>query len=190
MRNYALRTSAFICNRCYLVRIKATHYELFMFRKPKMDHVQELGMNFFVYVQNKTKLDALADADNFLGNCPVSRACLVYFPENHEVRRIRYVQFHQEILEEQSKNRMIPRLIPQTPIIDVENPDENHTENYHSTENISGNTENCYSDLRFSMFSQEDNNGSLRYSQRDHRHPNYFGNYVNSGEAIFFRRRD
>ena len=90
---YAVKTSAYIRNRCYCPRTEKTPYELFTGNRPNISNMEELGSKCFAYVQDKRKLDARSKEAIFVGYDSTSPANLVYFPTENAIRRVRCVTF-------------------------------------------------------------------------------------------------
>ena len=77
---YAVRTSAYIRNRCYNPRTGKTPYELFTDKKPNLNNMHIFGTICYSYVHQKKKLDPRSKKGIFLGYDGQSPAYLVYFP--------------------------------------------------------------------------------------------------------------
>ena len=54
---YAVKTAAYIRNRCFNSRTEITPYESFTGRKPNIANMHIFGSKCYAYVQNKKKLD-------------------------------------------------------------------------------------------------------------------------------------
>ncbi|KAF2353036.1 hypothetical protein FHG87_016210 [Trinorchestia longiramus] len=96
--NYAVRTAAYIRNRCYNPRLQKTPYEALIHAKPNVSTMHKFSIKCHVYVQNRTKLDARSEEGTFIGYDPYSPAYLVYFKKNNTVRRVRCVKFNDKQL--------------------------------------------------------------------------------------------
>ena len=101
--NHAVRTAAYIRNRCYSDRLKCTPIEKFTGEKPNINNMHVFGATCFAYIQDKTKLDPRADKGRFIGYDPYSPAYMVYFADRNLIRRVRCVEFfddefHGEVL--------------------------------------------------------------------------------------------
>ena len=90
---YALKTSAYIRNRCYNPRTRKTPFEMMTGHKPNLKNMHIFGTICYAYVQNKKKLDARCERGIFLGYDMKSPAYLIYFPEKDDVKRVRCVKF-------------------------------------------------------------------------------------------------
>ena len=92
---YALKYSVYVKNRCYNSRIGKTPFEIMTGICPNINKLEVFGAKCFAYVQNKQKLDDRAKEGMFLGFDCSSPAYLVYFPQEHVVRKVRCVIFNQ-----------------------------------------------------------------------------------------------
>ena len=70
--NHAVRTAAYIRNRCYSDRLKCTPIEKFTGEKPNINNMHVFGATCFAYIQDKSKLDPRADKGRFIGYDPYS----------------------------------------------------------------------------------------------------------------------
>ena len=93
---YAVKNASYIRNRCFNPRTGKTPLELFAGVKPNLSNVQKFGSTCYAYVQNKKKLDSRSRQGIFGGYDPRSPAHFVYFPETHDIQRIRCVKFNVE----------------------------------------------------------------------------------------------
>lgn len=90
---YAVMTSAYIRNRCYNCRTGKTPYESMTGIKPNLSNMHVFGTECHAHVQGKTKLDARGEKGIFVGYDRSSPAFLVYYPQQHTVKKIRCVKF-------------------------------------------------------------------------------------------------
>ena len=97
---YAVRTSAYIRNRCFNPRTGKTPYELFTDKKPNLSNMHIFGTICYSYIQEKKKLDPRSEKGIFVGYDGQSLAYLVYFPHNDDVKRVRCVKFKDEFQHE------------------------------------------------------------------------------------------
>lgn len=96
---YAVKTSAYIRNRCYNSRTGITPFEALTGEKPNLDNMHIFGTVCYAYLQNKKKLDARSEQGIFLGYDTQSPAYQVYFPDRDDVRKVRCVKFNEKFLE-------------------------------------------------------------------------------------------
>ena len=92
---YALKYSVYVKNRCFNSRTGKTPFEIITGIRPNINKLEIFGAKCFAYVQNKRKLDDRAKEGMFLGFDSDSPAYLVYFPQEHSVRKVRCVMFNQ-----------------------------------------------------------------------------------------------
>ena len=90
---YAVKTAAYIRNRCYNSRLNCTPYEAITSNKPSLRHMQIFGSKCFAYVQDKKKLDDRSEEGVFIGYDNSSPSYFVYFPHTNNVRKVRCVKF-------------------------------------------------------------------------------------------------
>ena len=100
---YALKTAAYIRNRCFNNRTRLTPYEAFTSKKPDLSHMYTFGSKCFAYVQEKKKLDDRCEQGTFMGYDTCSPAYLVYFPVKNLIRRVRCVKFSCPMSEDDHK---------------------------------------------------------------------------------------
>ena len=94
MWTYALATSGYIRNRCYVQRTRSTPYELFTGKRPNLKNMVPFGTKCFVYVEiHKRKLDDRSQKGVFVGYDRESPAYLVYDRSTCVVRKSRNVKF-------------------------------------------------------------------------------------------------
>ena len=93
---YAVMTSAHIRNRCFNNRTMSTPYQSLTGKKPDLSKMHKFGSICYAYVQKPKKLDDRAKQGIFIGYDKSSPAYMVYFPENHTVRKVRCVKFTNE----------------------------------------------------------------------------------------------
>jgi len=125
MWTYAVKTAAYIRNRCYNVRTSKTPYELLTGLKPNLSNMHTFGTVCFAYVQNKGKLDPRSEEGIFVGYDSQSPAYLVYFPSKRVVWRVRCVKFTRgfegadsqifQDVQPQSGNKISTQLLDKTP---------------------------------------------------------------------------
>ena len=109
--NYALRSAAYIRNRCFNNRLGLTAFEAFTSKKPDLSKIESFGSTCYAYVQNKKKLDDRAREGKFVGFDPLSPAYLVYFAATSEIRRVRCVEFFKNNVTTRQDDECCP-LIP------------------------------------------------------------------------------
>ena len=109
---YAVKTSAYIRNRCYNPRTGKTPFELMTGHKPNLKNMHVFGTVCYAYVQDKKKLDARCKKGVFLGYDPQSPAYFVYFPEQEDVKRVRCVKFSETFDSEGKKRYQVPEEYP------------------------------------------------------------------------------
>ena len=90
---YAVKTSAYIRNRCFNPRTGKTPYELFTDKKPNLRNMHVFGTVCYSYIQEKKKLDPRSEQGIFLGYDGQSPAYLIYYPNKDNVKRVRCVKF-------------------------------------------------------------------------------------------------
>ena len=90
---YAVKTSAYIRNRCFNPRTGKTPYEMFTDNKPNLRNMHIFGTVCYSYKQEKKKLDPRSERGIFLGYDGQSPAYLVYYPNRNDVKRVRCVKF-------------------------------------------------------------------------------------------------
>ena len=94
MWTYALATSGYTRNRCYVQRTRSTPYELFTGKRPNLKNMVPFGTKCFVYVENhKRKLDDRSQTGVFVGYDRESPAYLVYDRSTCVVRKSQNVKF-------------------------------------------------------------------------------------------------
>ena len=108
--NHALRTSAYIRNRCFVKRLKCTPYEAFTKKRPNIKNMHIFGSDCYAYNQNAKKLDARAELGKFVGYDYNSPAYLVYFGPGIPIRKVRCVEFIDNVENEELDNTMFPIL--------------------------------------------------------------------------------
>ena len=99
--SYAVKTSAYIRNRCYHSRTGKTPYELITGRKSNLSNMHVFGSVCYTCSQEKT-LDACSKQVIFVGYDNESPAYLVYFPEQNNIKKVRCVKFAEKFEEEET----------------------------------------------------------------------------------------
>lgn len=94
---YAVKTSAYIRNRCYNPRTGKNPYEMMTGVKPNLKNMHIFGTYCYAYIQNKKKLDDRCERGIFLGYDTQSPAYLMYFSEKNDVKRVRCVKFNEKL---------------------------------------------------------------------------------------------
>lgn len=89
----AVKTAAYIRNRCYNPRAGKTPFEAMTELQPNLKNMHISGTVCYAYIQNKMKLEARCEQGTFLGYDTQSPAYLVYFPERDDVKRAQCVKF-------------------------------------------------------------------------------------------------
>ena len=105
---YAVKTAAYIRNRCYNPRTGKTPFEIMTGEKPNLKNMHIFGTVCYAYVQQKKKLDARSERGIFLGYDTQSPAYLVYFAEQDDVKRVRCVKFSESMEGDISKRELNP----------------------------------------------------------------------------------
>ncbi|KAF2354576.1 Integrase catalytic core [Trinorchestia longiramus] len=95
--NHAVRTAAYIRNRSFNKRTGKTPFEMFTGKKPDISNMHIFGSKCFAKRQNSGKLDPRSEQGFFVGYDPCSPAYLIYFPETHQIKRVRCVTFCDKI---------------------------------------------------------------------------------------------
>ncbi|KAL7641208.1 UNVERIFIED_CONTAM: hypothetical protein RMT77_008346 [Armadillidium vulgare] len=99
--SYAVKTSAYIRNRCYHSKTGKTPHELITGRKTNLSNMHLFGSVCYAYSQEKKKLDAHSKQGIFVGYDNESPAYLVYFPEQKNIKKIRCVKFTEKFGQEE-----------------------------------------------------------------------------------------
>ena len=110
--NHALRTSAYIRNRCFVKRLSRTPFEAFTKQRPNIKNMHIFGTDCYAYKQNVKKLDAKAELGKFVGYDYNSPAYLVYFGQEYPIRRVRCVEFIDDCDDEDNDVTRFPILTP------------------------------------------------------------------------------
>ena len=106
--HYAVKTSAYIRNRCYSQRIGKTPYELFTTVRPNISNMHVFGSRCFAYIHgHKTKFEPRSKEGIFVGYDGNSTAFLVYFPDIG-VKKSRCVNFIKSDSFETEDNIAVP----------------------------------------------------------------------------------
>ncbi|KAK3874235.1 hypothetical protein Pcinc_020808 [Petrolisthes cinctipes] len=123
---YALRTAAYIRNRCYNPRTGKTPFEIMTGEKPNLKNMKIFGSLCYAYVQEKKKLDARCERGVFVGYDNQSPAYLVYLPEQDNLKRVRCVKFSQEQGVTNDAVEEYARPVPETEDKHSEEDEEDH----------------------------------------------------------------
>ncbi|KAK3895660.1 hypothetical protein Pcinc_000583 [Petrolisthes cinctipes] len=123
---YALRTAAYIRNRCYNPRTGKTPFEMMTGEKPNLKNMKIFGSLCYAYVQEKKKLDARCERGVFVGYDNQSPAYLVYLPEQDNIKRVRCVKFSQEQELTNDAVEEYARPVPETEDKHSEEDEEDH----------------------------------------------------------------
>ncbi|KAK3881424.1 hypothetical protein Pcinc_014144 [Petrolisthes cinctipes] len=123
---YALRTAAYIRNRCYNPRTGKTPFEIMTGEKPNLKYMKIFGSLCYAYVQEKKKLDARCERGVFVGYDNQSPAYLVYLPEQDNLKRVRCVKFSQEQGVTNDAVEEYARPVPETEDKHSEEDEEDH----------------------------------------------------------------
>ena len=173
---YAVKTSAYIRNRCYNSRTGGTPYEMMTKLKPNLSNMHVFGTVCYGYVQNKKKLDARSEQGIFLGYDTESPAYLVYYPEINDVRKIRCVRFTEKFPEEGKVTEYIydecPLYTPSSPkvsdFLEIEHASkDDQKEHSHGQE----------SELNEVNQDEYKNDFNRKYPTRERRKPKYLNDY-------------
>ena len=150
---YAAKYAVYARNRCLNHRLGITAYEAFTGRKPKLAKMQIFGSKCFAYVQDKKKMDQRSEEAIFVGFDSNSPAYQVYFPKQHTVKKVRCIQFLEEMSQQESLDDFEPEEFNEEALGDVQG---------ESSGNSAGETT-----LQ-----------SPRYPQRNRKPPSYLEDYV------------
>ncbi|KAF2345406.1 Reverse transcriptase RNA-dependent DNA polymerase [Trinorchestia longiramus] len=101
--NHAVRTAAYMRNRCFNKRTGKIPFEMFTGKKPDISNMHIFGSKCVAKRQNPGKLDSRSEQRFFVGYDPCSPAYLIYFSETRQIKRVRCVTFCDKI----SRNVMI-----------------------------------------------------------------------------------
>ena len=175
--NHAVRTAAYIRNRCHVPRLNCTPYEKFTSSKPNVGNMHIFGSTCFAYIQDKKKLDPRAEQGQFVGYDFCSPAFLIYFSSRNEIRRVRCVEFFDQIPDiNQDHVPEIPQLVPEEEA--GEQDEENEVDN-------SGITEKKILAAKSTIKKTEPaaTENVSRQSSRVKKAPKYLGDYVTSGDS-------
>lgn len=91
---YAVAAASYTRNRCYQQRTKKTAFELFIGKKPNIEHMMPFGSECYVRLENVRKLDERAERRIFLGYDRSSPSYIVYNPDDRSVKCSRNVKFN------------------------------------------------------------------------------------------------
>ena len=169
---YAVKAAAYICNRCYNPRTTKTPFEIFTNEKPNISNMHVFGTKCFAYIQDKKKLDNRSRQGVFVGYDSQSPAYLVYFPDKHDIKRVRCVKFSETLKMEEEQNDI--EYGQQRPLRkDVE--DQNQINAQEETETSETETSETETSETETNETEEQNR---RYPQREHKKPAYLSDYV------------
>ncbi|KAJ8038704.1 hypothetical protein HOLleu_16202 [Holothuria leucospilota] len=93
---YAVKTAAYIRNRCYNKRLQKTPFETFTGKKPNLANMHIFGSPCYAYVHETKKLDSKGKQGIFVGYNHKSPAYLVYYPHSGMVQRARLIKMASE----------------------------------------------------------------------------------------------
>ena len=90
---YAIKSAAYIRNRCYNNRTNQTPYETMTGVKPDLSKMSVFGSECYAYKHDHTKLDTRCEKGNFVGHDTNSPAYLIFYPGSGKVLKHRLVKF-------------------------------------------------------------------------------------------------
>ncbi|PIK61473.1 hypothetical protein BSL78_01598 [Apostichopus japonicus] len=89
---YAVKTAAYIRNRCFNSRVQKTPYEAFTGIRPNVGNMHIFGSLCYAYTHDTKKLDPKATQGVFVGYDTKSPAYLVFYPDADKVQRVRLIK--------------------------------------------------------------------------------------------------
>ncbi|KAJ8025409.1 hypothetical protein HOLleu_32956 [Holothuria leucospilota] len=98
---HAVKTAAYIRNRCYNNRLQKTPFEAFTGKKPNLANMRIFGSPCDAYVHETKKLDSKGKQGISVGYDHKSPAYLVYYPHNDMVQRARLIKMASEFTTNQ-----------------------------------------------------------------------------------------
>ena len=159
---YAVKTAAYIRNRCYNPRLEITPFEALTGKVPTLSNMHTFGTECFAYVQNKKKLDHRCEKGILLGYDSHSPAYLVYFAKEGNIKKVRCVAFNDKYTEKVDIPKQMEVYHPCIPM------SKEQEENI-QPEEIENEKENAQP--------------KRRYPDRDRRQPKHLENFVTSNEG-------
>ena len=174
--SYAVRTSAYVRNRCFNPRTNKTPFELMTSKKPNVQNMHVFGSECYALVDNPKKLDTRSEKAIFIGYDNRSPAYMVYVPDKNIVRKVRVVKFPKNL----NDNQLQPTHIHDDYISDGQ-PDANQNIPGTSIETSSSSTDP--DDLATANNADEDKGNCNRYPARKRNMPRYLHDYVNPEEV-------
>ena len=178
--NYAVRTSAYIRNRCINSRTGLTPFERFTKKRPDVSNMHMFGCQCFAYVQLKQKLDPRAEKGIFVGYDPLSPAYLVYFHDKQEVRRVRCVKFFEDEFHDDS-NIPIRQPSNKPELESTHNSNNDHTTTEIDNNDVKSNESRATIEEGINHPSA-DTNLNTKHPQRQRKKPKYLDDYVDPDE--------
>ena len=97
---YAVMTSVYIRNRCFVQRTKQTPFGMLTGKKPNLKHMHTFGTVCYAYKTEKKKLDDRCVKGVFVGYDRSSPAYLVYYPDSKKIMKHRCVKFSEKFTHE------------------------------------------------------------------------------------------
>ena len=113
--NYAVRTAAYIRNRCFCSRSGKTPIESLTGKKPDVSNMYVFGTVCYAYVDRKSKLDARCQEGIFIGYDPLSPAYLIYYSDKDDVKRSRIIKCYNKYPPVDEP--ILPGVVPEESIV-------------------------------------------------------------------------
>ena len=182
---HAVRTAAYIRNRCVNNRLNVTPYEAVTKKKPSLDNMHVFGSLCYAYVQEKGKLDPRGEEAIFLGYHLYSPAYVVYLPKSNTVKNVRVVKFtdkfkHSGFTDQSTQNQYgidLQNFFPEVEEIEEATPDCDEAEDGEFEESTPTVTEDVCEDKV-----------ERRWPERDRKPPAKMKDYVHNLRVDFCYR--
>ena len=136
MWSYALKTAAYIRNRCLNKNIGKTPFEAVTKKRPNIKNMHIFGQTCYAFVNNPKKLDNRSRKGIFVGYDRDSPSYLVYFPEIGQVKKIRDVKFSSQTFSTDSNSNQA-----NIPLVNDSDSEEDVSFNDHKSNNEQQNTD-------------------------------------------------
>ena len=107
---YAIKTAAYIRNRCYNSRIEMTPFQAVTGNKPNMAKLHLFGSKCYGYnMQNKKTFDKKAITSVFIGYDDLSPSYILYEPNTNQVWKSRCVTFSDTLFYSKNEDKQLER---------------------------------------------------------------------------------